>query len=173
MQAKEVGLGYRIEWEGTLYLVPTPLVKIDSRNRFHSLTNPSVEWKKGAKFYYIQGINFKEDLWKKISDKSITPKEVFAIENTEQRRIAYEQMDKLKMKELDNYKVVEESKDDYGNTQKIISFDIKGFDKPFIYFNCLCPSTKREYFLQTEELTCEKAKAKSFGLDILRFSKEY
>src|SRR3990167_3319448 len=36
LQALEYGLGYRVEWEDTLYLVPTPLVLIDERNRFHS-----------------------------------------------------------------------------------------------------------------------------------------
>src|SRR3990167_4828758 len=31
LQALEYGLGYRVEWEDTLYLVPTPLVLIDER----------------------------------------------------------------------------------------------------------------------------------------------
>jgi len=173
MEAKEAGLGYRVEWKDTLYLVPTPIVSIDSQNRFHSKEKPAIYWKGGKEFYKINGVDLEKELWKRIVSGNITPKEVFAIKNTEQRRIAYENMDKLKMKELDNYKVIEESKDKYNNIQKIISFDIEGFDKPFIYFNCLCPSTGREYFLQTEEMTCEKAKAKSFGLDFVEFSKEY
>ena len=55
MQAKEAGLGYRIEWEDTLYLVPTPLVKIDAQNRFHSEKEPAIRWKDGKEFYYLQG----------------------------------------------------------------------------------------------------------------------
>ncbi len=32
MQAKECGVGYRVEWENVLYLAPTPIVKIDDQN---------------------------------------------------------------------------------------------------------------------------------------------
>ena len=51
MQAKEEGLGYRVEWKDTLYLVPTPLVKIDETNSFHSETEPAIRWKEGKEFY--------------------------------------------------------------------------------------------------------------------------
>jgi hypothetical protein len=164
MQAKEYGLGYRIEWEDTLYFVPTPLVLLDERNRYHSIDKPALRWKNGEEFYYLQRVIFNKGLWEKVAHDKLTAQEVFAIENTEQRRIAYELMDKSKMRQFDNFKVLEESKDDCGNTQKIISFNIKGFDKPFVYFNCICPTTGREYFLQTEKETCLEAKRASFGI---------
>jgi hypothetical protein len=173
MQAKEFGAGYRVEWKDTLYIVPTPIVAIDEQNRYHSTEIPAIRWKDGKEFYYLSGVNFDKKLWKTVTSPDLTPKQVFAIENTEQRRIAYELMDKLKMKELDNYTVLEDSIDDSGNPQKIVSFNIDGFDKPFIYYNCFCPTTGREYFLQTESTDCVAAKAQSFGLDNVIFEREW
>jgi hypothetical protein len=56
---------------------------------------------------------------------------------------------------------------------RIVSFVIAGFDKPFLYLHCVCPSTKREYFLETKQETCELAKAKSFGMESVEFSEEW
>jgi len=35
LQALEYGLGYRVEWEDTLYLIPTPIVRIDQLVRHY------------------------------------------------------------------------------------------------------------------------------------------
>ena len=51
--------------------------------------------------------------------------------------------------------------DDKGNKMRIIQFNHP--DAGIIrYYNCFCPTTKREYYLGTEEKTCIKAKNKSF-----------
>jgi len=88
MQAKEYGAGYRVEWEDTLYIAPTPIVSIDNRNSFHSETGPAIHWKGGCEFYYLKGENFDRPLWKKIVDQTITAEEVMGIEDTDQREIA-------------------------------------------------------------------------------------
>jgi hypothetical protein len=88
MQAMEYGLGYRVEWEDKLYLVPTPIVRIDERNRFHSLTSPAIRWKNGAEFFYLNGVNFEKDLWEKVVNKTISSKEVLSLDNIEQRMAA-------------------------------------------------------------------------------------
>ena len=88
MQAMEYGLGYRIEWEDTLYLVPTPLVLIDGQNRFHSTEAPAIRWKGGKEFYYIHGVNFDKKLWKSAIEKTIKPKELLGLSNIEQRMVA-------------------------------------------------------------------------------------
>ena len=54
-----------------------------------------------------------------------------------------------------------------------MQFSIKGIDKPFKFFNCFCPSTKREYFIETESDKCNIAKAKSFGFDELEIEEEW
>jgi hypothetical protein len=174
MQAKEYGMGYRIEWEDTLYCCPTPLVKIDKQNRFHSITQPAIRWKGGKEFYFINGVLFEKSLWEKVVKDSLTPQEVFAIENTEQRRIAYELMDKTKMRDLKDYKILDEVTDDgksYG--MKIVSFNVDGFNEPFIYLNCFCPTTGREYFIQTKNTTCWEAKNNSFGLENVEWINEW
>src|SRR3990167_6972788 len=83
-------------------------------------------------------------------------------------------IDKEKMKELGDYKVLDErKKDEQGNSDKVIEFKIDGFDEPFRYYNCICPTTMREYHIQTKQDTCIKAKNSSFGLDDVVWTKEY
>lgn len=71
----------------------------------------------------------------------MTPQEIFKIENTELRRIAYEYMDKSKMKKLKDYKVLDKAKDKYGNRMQIVEFKVNGFKDPFKYYQCICPSS--------------------------------
>ena len=174
MQAKEAGLGYRVEWKDTLYLVPTPLVLIDERNRFHSTEKPAIRWKGGKEFYYLQGTNFDKKWWTKIVKDKMSPDTIFAINNMEHRRIAYEMMDKTKMKKLKNYKILDEQTDSQGNVMKIISFTVKNLNEPLKYLNCFCPSTRREYYLGTDKDTCWSAKMSSFGLSPeIKFTNEF
>lgn len=49
---------------------------------------------------------------------------------------------------------------------------MKNFDSPFYFLNCFCQSTKREYFIETRETDCWKAKQKSFGIGI-KFDEEF
>ena len=154
------------------------LWKNHRNNKWH-LSDQSSEFllsQKGEIKYQIANVSFDDDkeLFDKIRKDELMAREVFAIENTEQRRIAYERMDKSKMKELKGFTVLDEHIDSYGNPEKIIQFSIEDFDIPFIYFNCFCPSTKREYFIETDQLTCLLAKARSFGFDKeIRFSEEW
>lgn len=172
MSAIECGLGYFVEWKGVIYLAPTPIVKIDDRNRFHSVKEPAIAWKGGKEFYYLHGVNFEKKWWKKIVNDEMSPEEIFAIDNLEHRRIAYEFMDKIKMRQLKNYKILDEQTDDQGNPMKIISFVVKDVKEPLKYYNCFCPSTQREYFLGTDKEKCWDAKLSSFGIDV-KFDTEY
>ena len=56
MKAIECGVGYRVEYNNTLYLVPDRICRIDEQNRFHSETEPAIFWKGGHDFYYIHGV---------------------------------------------------------------------------------------------------------------------
>ena len=131
--------------------------------------------KKADSEFTINNVSLPLKLFSKIRSGSLSAKEVFAIQNTEQRRVAYEKMDKKKMKELENYKVLDEVKDDgCGNPMKIVSFEMKGYDSPFYFLNCFCASTKREYFVETRETECWAAKSASFGLSKgTEFEKEW
>ena len=64
-------------------------------------------------------------MYDKIVNDKMNPQDVFKIKNTELRRIAYEYMDKAKMKKLKDYKVIDKKKDNYGNKMSIIEFKVQ------------------------------------------------
>ena len=124
--------------------------------------------------YKINNVEFVKELFDKVRKDQLTAQEVFAIQNMEQRRIAYEKMDKIKMRELPNMQVLEERKDDgCGYPDKVISFTVDGFNEDFRFYNCFDPSTGREYFLETRQTTCKLAKSKSFGFEEIKFDEEW
>jgi len=120
--------------------------------------------------YRIGSINFERDLFLLILSGDMEPKEVFGIRNMEQRRIAYERMDKSKMQGFGT--VVSRGKDNGGKLE-IIEAQVDGYEEPFRYLHCFCPSTGREYFLETKQKTPAAAKAASFGLDKVVFGEEW
>jgi hypothetical protein len=151
---------------------PTSVLQND-RKQLHSLTAPALTFQDGTEIYSIDGVTFDKEWWDKIANDRMTPDEIFAIDNVEHRRIAYQHMDKAKMKSLKDFKVLDEQIDTKGNPMKVISFTVQNMDEPLKFYNCICPSTGREYFLGTDETTCVKAKNKSFGLDDCEFINEW
>jgi len=120
--------------------------------------------------YIFPNLNWNDIKWiNRILNDELTAEEVFAIDNVEHRRVAYEHMNKMKMKDLKDYKVLDESIDEKELPMKIVSFTVQNMKEPLIFYNCHCPSTKREYFLQTKETTCKKAKSMMWGLDEVEF----
>ena len=172
-EAKKEGLGYFAEKEGMLYICPNPVVLLDNQNRFHSEVQAAIYWKDGLEYFFLHGVNFEKEWWEKIVNDTMSPEEIFAINNLEHRRIAYEYMDKSKMKQLKDYTILDEQIDNLGKPMKIISFKVKGIDDPLKFYNCFCPSTKREYFIGTDKNTCKEAKESSFGLTNIEFVKEW
>src|SRR5208337_385570 len=126
--------------------------------------------------YQLNDVEFDKKLFMKVFYGQLSAKEVFTLRNMEQRRVAYERMDKLKMKELPDYNILHEVADDgHGYPMKIVSFTMPGYgyDTPFYFLNCFCPSEGREYFLETRQTDCWKAKARSFGFDSITFDEEW
>ncbi len=129
--------------------------------------------KKGDITHRINSIEFVKKLFDAIRKDKLSAQEVFQISNIEQRRVAYEFMDKVKMKKLPNYTVLDSCVDNHKNKMEIISFDIDDYSEKFTYLHCVCPSTKREYFIETQASKCDIAKSKSFGFNNIEFSKEW
>ncbi|MFA5340268.1 MAG: hypothetical protein WC332_00685 [Clostridia bacterium] len=123
--------------------------------------------------YHINDIIFDKNLFTAVRLGNLSAAQVFEIKNMEQRRVAYGKMEKAKMTELPNLKTLDESKDKYGFVQRVISFTVEGFKDAFLFYNCFCPSTGREYYLETKQKTCEAAKAKSFGFNEIEFTEEW
>jgi hypothetical protein len=90
LKAKECGVGYRIEWEDTLYLVPSPVVRLnnDTPPQFHSDQLPAIEWKDGHTAYFLDGVEFKKELWEKVVSQTMTFKDIMAIDISDQRTVA-------------------------------------------------------------------------------------
>lgn len=151
------------------------LWKSNSKNKWY-VTDVCSEWllsREGKITYRINNVDFDKPLFDQVRKGALSAHEVFSLSNTEQRRVAYERMDKIKMKELPDFKIIDETTDDgYGYAMRLVSFTMQGFDSPFYYLNCFCPSTGREYYLETREQTCEAAKSKSFGFDNIKFDIE-
>ena len=116
--------------------------------------------------YIFEGLSWNDPVWiNRILKDELSAEEVFAIDNSEHRRVAYEYMDKAKMKALKNYKILDEQIDGKGKPMKIISFSVPNVKEPLVFYNCFDSSTDREYFLQMDGYKkCWKAKFGMFGL---------
>jgi flagellar basal body-associated protein FliL len=168
-------VSFIIPYKGIAFVSETPIEISWENQRLSSKTQPAIKYDSGGTddLYFLNGVRFDKEWHTKIVNDEMSPEEIFAIDNLEHRRIAYEYMDKIKMKSLKDYKVLDEQTDSKGNPMKIISFIVKGVDDPLKYYNCICPSTGREYFLGTDTDTCIEAKNKSFGLSEIEFVDEW
>jgi len=157
-----------IPYKGIAFVSETPTQISFENQRLSNKTEPAIKYASGGQddLYFLGGVRFEKEWHDKIVNDKMSPEEIFAIDNLEHRRIAYEYMDKTKMKSLKDYKVLDEVKDDgYGYPMKVISFTVKNVNEPLKYLNVFCNSSGREYYLGTSENTCWQAKAKSFGFN--------
>jgi hypothetical protein len=149
-----------------------------NQKRTWILTVRCSEWllsRNGNITYKINNVVFDKDLFLKVKDGKLSPMEVFTLKNIEQRRVAYERLDKARIRELEGLKILEETTDQQGKRMEIIEFSVNGFSKPFRFLHCIDASTDREYYLErANDTDCWTAKNKSFGLpEKHRFTKEW
>ncbi len=95
-----------------LYIVPTPLVRLDNQVRYHCEDGPAIFWKGGWEGYYLKGENFDKELWQKIVDKTITVQEVMQISDADKREIAFSLLGAEEMIKGLNAKLVDTGKKD-------------------------------------------------------------
>lgn len=156
MQAKEAGLGYRVELDDTLYLVPNPIVRLnnDTPPQYHSDQLPAISWKNGEELYYLDGVNFPKELWEKVVAKQMTLSEIMKIEISDQRTVALKYNPEAIIKE--NAKLVH--KDDRNNELYLVeNSEINKFTNfPKMYFlKMICP-TGRVFIEGVEPKFAEK-----------------
>ncbi len=152
----------------------------NNQNNQWYLSDKSPEWILTQKIkkaeYKISGIVFEKEWFDKIRKDQLSPEEVFAIDNVEHRRIAYEYMDKAKMQQLKDFKVLDEKKDGCGKTMRTVSFTVQNMKTPLTFYHCIDASTNREYWLQMDGYKkCDEAKAGLWGLSAkdIRFVEEW
>ena len=151
------------------------LWKYCKKNRWF-INEKSSKWlidKKGNFEYRLNNVIFNREWFLKIKNDELLPDEVFAINNIEHRRVAYEFMDKSKMKYIKDFKVLDEEKDNKGNVMKIVSFTVQNMKEPLKFYNCICPSSGREYFIGTNKNKAWEAKNSSFGLNDCEWEEEF
>lgn len=161
MKAKEYGCGYRVEWNNTLYLVPTPIVRLDRENRYHSLTGPAIFWKDGAKFYYSHGVNIREDII--LHPEKLTKKDWMDETNTEVRRVIQELMGERFVKEVGG-KVISKSK-----RGELLEIELPNDpEKIAHYVKVKDASTPRVYYLRTppDIQDVDESIAWTFSMDV-------
>ena len=82
--------------EKICYVLVAPKIRRNEQGQLHSTTKRAVDWGKSG-IYYLNGVEFNKEWWAKISKGELSAEEIFAIDNIEHRRVAYELMDKTKM----------------------------------------------------------------------------
>jgi Leucine-rich repeat (LRR) protein len=167
-----------------IFLYSNELVSLPEKNPFknahhvclfnNKLKYIPLSYAKAKELYIFPSIKWNdvEQINKILGDK-LSAEEVFAIENIEHRRIAYQYMDKSKMKQLKDYTILDEQIDNKGNQMKIISFVVTVMQKPLKFYSCLCPSSGREYFIETNKDNCWEAKNAGFGLTEVDWVEEW
>ena len=64
-------------------------VRRDDELRLHHDELPAIEWRDGFKLYFLHGQAFDEKLFKRISSKKMTLKEVMNMKNADERTMAF------------------------------------------------------------------------------------
>ena len=112
----------------------------DKNNNLHSNETCAIKFRDGFKLWYLSGVNFEYELWEKVINKTITGKEIFAIENMEQRMAAIKEYGAGNMTKELNAKFI--NKSERGN--ELYSVD-SIFDTTQYFLKYSCPSTERIY----------------------------
>ena len=178
IMALEAGVGFRVEFEDVLYLVPCAGVRLNSNNLHHSDNFPAIEWKDGAKFYYLNGVNFKEDLWREVVSGKMPFGEILEIPDIDMRTQAmrYGNVEKfleyVEAKTLDTYQKFLPN----GESINYSLYEIpRGTKSPFTetayYMRYQCPSTGKDYMsgvykpMRTQDLTVPHMMSWKFECD--------
>jgi citrate lyase gamma subunit len=89
-------------FDGIAIVSRKPKVRLNVNGFLHSDEFPAVEFKDGYKLYYLNGVSFKEELWRKVVSHSMSLKEVMEIVDIDQRTQAMKYVDvKELIKEFD------------------------------------------------------------------------
>ena len=152
LKALESGLMALFPMQDKLILVPMPKLRVQN-GVLHSELYPAVEWRNGTSFYFLFGVRFEKELWKKITSGSITAGEIFRIENAEQKSVAmrvygYEKM----IQNADVKRLSETGVMVNGDLKKyeVLEVDLKDDDVLARFVKVVCWSTGKETLLRVD-----------------------
>ena len=64
------------------------VVRKNDTEQLHSDQLPAIEWRDGYKLFFLDGVEFTEELWNKVISQKMTFKEIMAIDISDQRTVA-------------------------------------------------------------------------------------
>ena len=158
IQLKELGLGYMAEDEktNTLYLAPKPIIRLNALFQHHSTNLPGIEWENAEKFYFLNGVHFEEEMWRKVVSGTMPFRDILAIKDIDQRTQAmrFGDVNKFlkhsKAEKLDErLKFTPEGKKVNYALYKIPKGDIFTEDAYYAVYDC--PSSDRVYMSGVEK----------------------
>ena len=111
--------------------------------RMHSTNGPSIRFKDGYEIYNLWGVEFDRDLYWRIVRNEMPAKDVFKIENIEQRMAALKFLGTEKVLEACDSKLIDSQVD---SGTKYDLYQVDGLTEETEYaLKYKCPSTGREY----------------------------
>ena len=128
-----------------------PKVTQNSNNRLHNETKAAAIWSDGFEMHYWNGINVPK---KWIENKSeISKGDILSEKNAERRRCMREILGSKRYAELLETEEIDSDTDDCGNIMSLhrTKDPDELINSHIYYYQCMCPSTMREYFLCVPE----------------------
>ena len=165
------GLYDMIQLDGACIVSEMPTeIHRDNRGRLHNVEGPAIKFGDGYEMYSLFGVRLDKEIHAKICSGSMCIKDIFAIENIEQRMVA------LKMRGAE--KILEESKAQLldssarGNQLYILK---EVFSVPAYFLKYKDPSTDRVYVSGIDpeigiDANADKAMAWKFNLNAEEYS---
>ena len=128
----------------------------------HSEFQPAVEWK-DEKYWFLNGVKFKRDLWQKIVDKMMKFDEIIKIQDVDKRTIAYKYCDIKELLKGAKAELICPMTERGNELYKVPKGEIFNEDEYCLYY--FCPSSGREYLKWVEP---QKAKEVNYNADSLQ-----
>jgi len=158
-----------IQLDGVCLVSQLPkVVKRNSQNMLHSDKSPACEFRDGYKLYYLNGVHFPEELFKKVTNKEMSAKEILEIKDVDQRTQAMRFMPEEDMiKGLKGELLDEINKLDIDGNQ--VNYKLYKFPKGSVFsqdaYYCLfdCPSTRKKH-MEGVEVSKTVAEAMAWSL---------
>ena len=126
-------------------------VRKNNQDRLHSDKLPAIEWRDGYKLYFLNGVEFTEDLWTKVVSGTMPFEEILAIKDIDQRTQAMKYGSVEEFIKFNAGILLDEYKKWTSDMQEI-NYKLykipqgKTFQKSDAYYMIYdCPSTNRKY----------------------------
>ncbi len=80
--------GMAIYTENTCYLLAKPKILLDTVGNNHSDREKAIKWGDNSGMYYLHGVRFEENLWQRVTSRTMPFADILAIKDIDQRKQA-------------------------------------------------------------------------------------